>query len=122
MVMSIKKIIPVQAVYYIITGLWPLININSFMGITGPKIDLWLVKMVGLLAAVIGFALLFSFRGRFVSVEARILGIGSALSFIYIDTYYVFKEVIAKVYLVDACLQLIFVLIWIILIAKDRLS
>jgi hypothetical protein len=37
-----------QGSYYLITGLWAILDIKSFMTITGPKCDVWLVKMLGL--------------------------------------------------------------------------
>ena len=36
-----------QAVYYILTGVWPLVHIRSFMAVTGPKTDLWLARTTG---------------------------------------------------------------------------
>lgn len=38
----------VQGAYYIVTGMWPLLHIDSFQVVTGPKDNLWLVKTVGL--------------------------------------------------------------------------
>ena len=43
-----------QAVFYIVTGVWPIVSMRSFEAITGPKVDRWLVKTVGALVAVIG--------------------------------------------------------------------
>jgi len=48
----------VQAWYYLVTGVWPLVNISSFQLVTGPKTDLWLVKTVGVLVTVISVTLL----------------------------------------------------------------
>jgi len=45
---------PAQAIYYIITSLWALAGIRSFQKVTGPKVDIWLVKTVGVLVGVIG--------------------------------------------------------------------
>jgi hypothetical protein len=53
-----RGMIVVQAAYYLITGLWPLVSLRTFEMVTGPKTDDWLVRMVGLLAAAIGAALL----------------------------------------------------------------
>lgn len=33
--------------YYLMTGIWPLLHIRSFVWMTGPKTDRWLVKAVG---------------------------------------------------------------------------
>ena len=35
------------------TGIWPLLDIESFQDVTGSKTDLWLVRTVGVLVAVI---------------------------------------------------------------------
>lgn len=47
-----------QGIYYLVTGLWPLIHFASFERLTGPKREPWLVRTVGMLVAVIGIALL----------------------------------------------------------------
>ncbi len=36
-----------QGLYYTVSGLWPLISLRTFTLVTGPKVDLWLVKTVG---------------------------------------------------------------------------
>ncbi|MGH7661110.1 MAG: hypothetical protein ACRENA_09390 [Vulcanimicrobiaceae bacterium] len=51
-----RRVLKLQAGYYIATGIWPLLSMRSFEAITGPKTDRWLVRMVGLLAATIGNA------------------------------------------------------------------
>jgi hypothetical protein len=51
---SQRSVLRAQGGYYLVTGLWPLVHLASFEAITGPKVDDWLVRMVGLLAAVIG--------------------------------------------------------------------
>ena len=62
-----------QGGYYLITGLWPLIHIPSFLWLTGPKTDLWLVKTVGLLAAVIGMVILAAVLRRRLLFEVLLL-------------------------------------------------
>ena len=37
-----------QGVYYVVSGAWPLVHIDSFQKVTGRKTDLWLVHTVGL--------------------------------------------------------------------------
>lgn len=49
-----RPIAGVQGIYFLLTGLWPLVSIESFQWVTGPKTDLWLVYCVGCLVAVIG--------------------------------------------------------------------
>lgn len=86
-----------QGVYYLVTGLWPFLHLRSFLAVTGPKRDIWLVRTVGALAAAIGIPLL---RG-----ESRTLATTSALAFAAIDVGYVAAGRISPVYLSDAAAQ-----------------
>jgi hypothetical protein len=52
----------VQGAFYAATGLWALVDLDSFMAVTGPKTDHWLVKTVGILVTVIGGVLLVAWR------------------------------------------------------------
>ena len=60
-----------QGLYCLGTGTWPLLSIGSFERATGPKTDRWLVRMVGILAAVIGAALLRDGASRGPSIAGR---------------------------------------------------
>jgi hypothetical protein len=57
-----RTILTLQAIYYLFTGIWPLVHLASFEAVTGPKTDDWLVQTVGVLAAVIGAALFIGSR------------------------------------------------------------
>ena len=46
-----------QGIYYLLTGLFPFVHFGAFEALTGRKRDRWLVRTVGLLAAVIGLTL-----------------------------------------------------------------
>ena len=106
-----RIVLRLQGVYYIITGLWPVVNIYSFELISGPKTDDWLVKMVGLLAASIGLALLVAARRARPSVEGIVLGVMSALSFTAIEVFYVLNGTLLEVYLLDALLEVCIVVL-----------
>ena len=95
-----------QAAYYIFSGLWPILHMGSFEAITGPKVDDWLVRMVGLLAATIGITLAVALRGRRIGPEVRTLAILSALSFAAIDLRYALQGRISSIYLADAVVEL----------------
>jgi hypothetical protein len=103
---SQSSVLGVQGSYYLLTGLWPVVHFASFEAITGPKVDDWLVHMVGLLAAVIGAALLIAGRRGTWTREIFVLAIGSALAFAAIDIWYGLQGRIAPVYLADAVLEL----------------
>src|SRR5688572_16134688 len=77
-----------QAVMYILTGAWPLVHMESFELVAGPKTDVWLVRMVGLLAFTIGLGLFLALRRRSLTRELLILTTLSAASFTTIDLVY----------------------------------
>jgi ABC-type branched-subunit amino acid transport system permease subunit len=92
-----------QGAYYALTGLWPVVHLPSFEAVTGPKVDDWLVHMVGLLAAAIGIALgIAALRGEARTLTAIGLAAGSALAFAGIDLWYGFGGRISPIYLADA--------------------
>ena len=109
-----------QGLYYLLTGLWPLVSIESFQAVTGDKTDLWLVKTVGLLIAVIGAAVFRARRRPTLFPELLILAAGSALALGTIDVLYSVRGVIPKVYLLDAPIEAGLVLGWSIVWARQR--
>jgi hypothetical protein len=104
-----------QGLYYMATGIWPVLHIHSFQAVTGDKTDLWLVKTVGLLIAVIG-ASVFAARNRpMLFPEVFILAAGSALVLGAVDVVYALRGVISKIYLLDAVPEAILVAGWSVL-------
>src|SRR4051812_40029266 len=114
--MTKQRILLLQAAYYLLTGLWPIVHISSFMAVTGPKTDIWLVKMVGLLTTAIAGALL---AGRHqINRPFSVLVIGAAVSYALIDVYYYFNGKIRAVYLIDAVIEIAIVVLY--LVSRDR--
>ena len=101
-----------QGTYYFITGVWPLLHMESFVAISGPKFDLWLVRTVGLLLSVIGLVLLSAAYHRRISPEIVLLGLGSALCMAAIDIYYAGVDRIWNVYLLDALSEGFLIALW----------
>jgi hypothetical protein len=95
-----------QGLYYASTGAWALADSRSFQAVTGPKVDVWLVKTVGVLVAAIGGALGCAGWHRRITPEIRRLAVGSALGLAGIDVVYVAKGRISRVYLLDAVVEL----------------
>lgn len=91
-----------QGIFYVGTGVWPIVSLKTFMMVTGPKVDGWLVKTVGALITVVGASLYRAGKRNRVSQEIALLGAGSALALAAVDVYYVSRRRIAKVYLLDA--------------------
>jgi hypothetical protein len=101
-------IVAAQSLYYVVSGLWPVVNLRSFEVVTGPKSDDWLVITVGLLAAVIGLSLGTAVLRAQAQLETvTVLAIGSALAFATIDLVYGLSGRIRPIYLADAGIQLI---------------
>src|SRR3954468_1606822 len=84
----------VQGLFYLATGLWPLVHIESFLAVTGPKTDLWLVYTVGVLIAVVGLVLLSAARAGRLTRDLVLLAAGCALALAGIDVVFVAREVI----------------------------
>lgn len=103
-----------QGIYFLVTGVWPLISLRTFYMVTGPKTDHWLVETVGVLVAVIGAVLLVAaWRKRHV-VELALLAVGSAAGLTAIDVIYVVQRVILPVYLLDAAAEAILIVLWVV--------
>lgn len=111
-----KSPLLIQGIYYLITGIWPILHITSFVQVSGPKIDLWLVKTVGVLIGIIGGALLIHYFNKKASLTMEIifLSIASAVSMGFIDVYYAAINRIWDVYLFDAAAQAIVLLMWLV--------
>ena len=101
----------VQGAYYVLTGMWPLVSMRTFEAVTGPKVDDWLVHMVGLLAAVIGAVLLAASRSGRLTHEILALSAGAAAGFAAIDLRYGVVGRISPIYLADAAVELAFLAI-----------
>ena len=101
-----------QAIIYIVTGVWPFVSMRSFEAVTGPKVDRWLVKTVGALVAVIGCALALASRRRQLAPELVLVAAGSAAALATIDTVYVARRRISPVYLLDAVAEIALLIGW----------
>lgn len=107
-----RKTAFVQGSYLVVTGAWPILHLRSFEVVTGPKLEGWLVKMVGLLAVAIGGTLLAAARRRHITPEVRWLGLASAAAFAGVDVWYGARRRISRVYLLDAAGELAIMMNW----------
>lgn len=96
-----------QSVYYLTTGVWPLVSARTFQAVTGPKQDFWLAQTAGALIGVIGAAvgLAASDTRSLRSREIRTLAVGSALSLAAVDVVFVARRRISPIYLADAAVE-----------------
>lgn len=109
----------IQGLYFVITGIWPLLNMASFITATGPKQDTWLVEMVGLLSASVGLTFIVSSLRR--HPLPILLGYAVAVSFLVMDIIYVGSGQIGSIYLLDAAIQGAFIIaITVVLFLRSR--
>jgi hypothetical protein len=103
-----------QGVFYLLTGVWPLVSMGTFVAVTGPKVDLWLVVTVGVLVAVIGAVLLLgAWRDR-VGPELVLLAVGSAGGLAAVDLVYALGDRIWDIYLLDAVVEIVLAVLWLL--------
>jgi hypothetical protein len=118
-----------QGSYFALLGIWPILDIHSFQAVTGPKTDHlitgderdhWLVVTVGALIVVIGLVLLMAAFRQSNHLEIRVLAAMSALALLLIDVTYVYRHVLAPVYLVDAAIELMFLVGWLLVFLNSK--
>jgi hypothetical protein len=108
----LQPIIAAQGAYYVTTGLWPLVHMPSFVAVTGPKKELWLVRAVGSLIGVIGAGLVVAAARRKSTPEVAVIGMGSAAALTAVDVVYAGKRRISPVYLLDALAEVGIIAAW----------
>ena len=108
-----------QGAYFLATGLWPLVSLETFYAVTGPKHDGWLVQTVGSMIASIGSTLLLGACRRTVSPEVRWLGVSSAAALIAVDVVFVRRRRIRRIYLADAVAELALLAGWALASNRD---
>jgi hypothetical protein len=108
----------VQGIYYLLTGIWPLVSIETFMMVTGPKTELWLVRTVGALICVIAVVLLTAAVRQDRWTEIGVLAVGTALVLAVVDVTYVLLGTIPPVYLADAGVELVLISWWLVILTR----
>jgi cytochrome b subunit of formate dehydrogenase len=112
---GLARVVPwIQGLYYIISGMWAQVSIDTFMMVTGPKTDIWLVKVVGLVLVVSGVVLILSTVRRCVPLEIAVLATGNAAVLAGVELVYVLNGTISPVYLLDALIEAGFILGWVL--------
>ncbi|MGC5745694.1 hypothetical protein [Chryseobacterium sp. NFX27] len=119
--MEKKQIIPfLQGLYFIITGIWPLVHIESFLYVTGPKTDIWLVKTVGLL--ILPYSIL-CFYAACIPKRRPVIALVNMMccfGLAGVDLYYYLRNVISWVYLIDFALETAFFIYWIFYLFNSK--
>src|SRR5215210_2787652 len=95
------SILWIQGTYTFVTAVWPLIHIQSFMYVTGPKTDIWLVKTVAVLLIPISLCFLSNVFVKGHLLPLALVALTSCAGLIFIDFYYTAHNVIRWIYKVD---------------------
>jgi hypothetical protein len=103
-----RILLSIQCIYTFITAVWPIIDIESFMLVTGYKTDVWLVKTVGAILISISLCMATHLFIRTDHVPVVVLCIASSIAFISIDFYYALNDTISDIYIADGALQIFF--------------
>ncbi len=123
----------IQGLYYLVTGVWPLVSIRSFKAgtgergktdhlVTGLESDHWLIMTVGLLITAIALTLLVAAYRKTHAIEIAILAISVAVGLTAIDVVYTSRGVISPIYWVDAALEVPLFLTWLIALNCRRIG
>jgi len=108
----IHLLVWVQGIYFLLTGLWPFLHLESFLWVTGPKTDIWLLKTVAVLITVIGLTIIIAASRKEVNFTIAFLAMSSAIGLMAVDIYYAVNDVIWDVYLLDAVAEGLLILTW----------
>ncbi|HZW07268.1 MAG TPA: hypothetical protein VFF65_09095, partial [Phycisphaerales bacterium] len=84
-VRSGRVIAAVHGVYFTLTGVWPIVHMPSFLAVTGPKTDLWLVRTVGVLVCIPGLMMLRAWRTGRIGGETLFAGCAAAAGLMVVD-------------------------------------
>lgn len=103
----------VQSIYHTLTGIWPLVHNASFMRVTGPKTDVWLLRTVAGLLVATGLRLGLAGRRCRFTLELAVIAARQALALATVDVVYPLIGRISPVYLLDALPELALVTLWI---------
>lgn len=110
----------VQGVYTALTALWGLLDIDSFMAVTGHKTDVWLVKTVSVVLLTIGLTLIIQALVRSHPLPAMVLGGLTSAGLAAIDFYYSGCRVISPIYALDGVAEVLFALLWSYLLIQRK--
>jgi hypothetical protein len=115
-----KILIWTQGLYTLVTALWGLVDIDSFMAVTGPKTDIWLVKTVSVLLLPIVICLFSALAFRMPALPVILVGASTCAGLAFIDFYYSGNGTIRWIYAADGIAELVFLFVWIYLGINHR--
>jgi hypothetical protein len=97
------------ALYYLVTGIWPIVHLRSFYAVTGRKREGWLVQTFGALIAGTGAALAQKQSGAGREVQERV-AFSAGVALVASELIFVARRRISPIYLADALLETLLLL------------
>lgn len=98
-----------MGLYYIVTGLWPLVHVDSFVYVVGPKPDRFQLDVTASLIVVIGVILLLGGVQRRPQSGIVLLGILAASALAVMALAY--APILRNVFWLDVAVELAFALL-----------
>jgi hypothetical protein len=115
-----RILVLIHGIFYFLTGIWPLVHIQSFLWVTGPKTDIWLVKAEGLTITAASIGLIGAYFHKTIQPGVIITGVLFAAFLGSVDVYYALNDVISDIYIYDAVAEGILILCWLYWFVKYR--
>jgi hypothetical protein len=117
-----------QGLYFLVTGVWPIVSVETFQLVTGLKsdhliadppteADHWMLNTIAALIVAISLVLLAAARRRQISFDIALLAVLSAAALTTIDVIYVARGTIAPIYLADAAVEVVLIVGWVWVLA-----
>jgi len=110
----------IQGIYTMMTAVWPILHIKSFMEVSGYKEDVWLVKTVAAVLIAVAACFLDAARSAHFNRPVAVLAVCSAIALASIDFYYSTADVISDIYQLDGVLQIAFLMAWTSILLRKR--
>ena len=109
--MRVRDVDPLrlQALYYVVTGVWPIVHLRSFYAVTGAKRDGWLVQTFGALVVALGTVMWPRRTGAARRMQEQ-LATASAAALIVSEVVFTARRRISPIYLLDAALETVLTL------------
>ncbi len=105
--------------YLCIGGLWPLIHMDSFEAVTGPKVDEFLVRSIALILLLTAAVLFSQLHGKELELSAVIMGMGISLILGSIAIISAALGYIRAVYFLDGALHVLFGIGWLSFLIRN---
>ncbi|MGH2398648.1 MAG: hypothetical protein ACRDFA_12515 [bacterium] len=113
---EMQALLRFQGIFYLLTGLWPFVHLESFVSVVGPMPDVFQLHVTsGLIVVIAGVLIAGSRRGEPASV---VLGIASALTFVVLDVAY--ARILRDIYWLDAAVEAAIAILLLVLVTRGR--